>query len=430
MDALGSSIQVDTRGAEILRVLPRIHEEVNEEWISDKSRFSYDGLKKQRLTVPLRRTKEGTFEELTWEEAMSVVARKLNEINGNEMSAIIGGFADVESIVALKDLLNRFDCDNFEIRTDAPKFSADLRPGYIMNSRISGIEDTDLILLVGVNPKLENPVLNTRILKAVKRGAKVAVIGTPVDLGYDYTHLGNTTSTLVEIAEGSHPFCARLSNAKLPMVLLGSRTLERPDGHGILSATKYLSNHSNIVNPAEGWNGFNILHSEGSRVGALDIGISSITDPNHKPKLVYILGADNIRTEDIPEDAFVIYQGTHGDEGAYFADIILPGAAYTEKSATFVNTEGRVQQSRLVVQPPGVAKEDWKIIRALSEECGQSLPYDNIEEMRYRIAELAPHLLKYDHIEPSLFSKLALHVPDQTEVNLTPLNDTIDVSSG
>lgn len=165
------------------------------------------------------------------------------------------------------------------------------------------------------------------------------------------------------------------------MVILGSRALERKDGEGLLNAVKHISNNTPIVNQAEGWNGFNILHHEGSRVGALDIGISSNTDPNFKPKLVYILGADNIRTEDIPEDAFVIYQGTHGDEGAYFADIILPGAAYTEKSATFVNTEGRVQVSRLVVQPPGVAKEDWKVIRALSEECGQSLPYDNHEEV-------------------------------------------------
>lgn len=297
------------------------------------------------------------------------------------MSAIIGNFADVESIVALKDLLNRLDCDNFEIRSDAPKLNADLRSSYIMNSKITGIDDTDLILLVGVNLKTENPVLNARMLKAVKRGAKVAIIGSPSDLSYEYTHLGNTTRTLSEIAEGKHPFLARLKKAKLPMVIVGSRSLEREDGEAILEAVKKIANSTGVVNEEQGWNGFNILHHEGSRCGALDIGISSMTDPKFKPKLVYILGADNIRTQDIPEDAFVIYQGTHGDEGAYFADLILPGAAYTEKSATFVNTEGRVQVSRLVVTAPGVAKEDWKIIRALSEEVGQSLPYDNHEEV-------------------------------------------------
>ena len=343
------------------------------------------------------------------------------------MSAIIGNFADVESVVSLKDLLNRFDCDNFEVRSDAPKLSADLRASYVMNSRITGTEDADLILLVGVNPRTDAPVFNARILKAVKRGAKVFVVGSGMDLGYEYTHLGTTTRTLVEIAEGKNPFCARLMNAKLPMVIVGARSLEREDGQAILDAAKTISKNSSVLNESQGWNGFNVLHHEGSRVGALDVGISSTVTPGFKPKLVYILGADNIRTEDIPSDAFVIYQGTHGDEGAYFADLILPGAAYTEKTATFVNTEGRVQVSRLVVQPPGVAKEDWKIIRALSEECGQALPYDNHEELRYRIAELAPHLLKYDFIEGSLFSSLALDVNSGSDLIISPINDTIDV---
>lgn len=196
-----------------------------------------------------------------------------------------------------------------------------------------------------------------------------------------YIHLGNSTNTLINIAEGTHPFCARLANAAKPMLLVGARTLERQDGTGILSACHTISNHSNVLNTADGWNGFNVLHHEGARVGALDIGISSYTNPDVTPKLVYILGADNIKTEDIPEDAFVIYQGSHGDEGSYFADLILPGAAYTEKNGTYVNTEGRVQQARLVIQPPGLAQEDWKIIRALSEETGIVLNYDNIEEV-------------------------------------------------
>ena len=223
------------------------------------------------------------------------------------------------------------------------------------------------------------------------------------------------------------------------MLIVGSRTLERQDGTGILSACHSISLHSNILNPSANWNGFNVLHHEGSRVGALDVGISTYNTSDKPPKLVYILGADNIRTEDIPSDAFVIYQGSHGDEGSYFADLILPGCAYTEKNGTYVNTEGRVQQGRLVIPPPGLAQEDWKIIRALSEETGVVLNYDNIEEvttssflltlqLRYRIAELAPHLLKNDYTEPSLMGQIALQtLPKETEVEITPLNDTIDV---
>lgn len=196
-----------------------------------------------------------------------------------------------------------------------------------------------------------------------------------------YIHLGNSTKTLLDIAQGSHPFCARLANADKPMLIVGARTLERQDGAGILSACHTIANHSNVLDSASGWNGFNVLHHEAARVGALDVGISSYVNPDVHPKLVYILGADNIKTEDIPEDAFVIYQGSHGDEGAYFADLILPGATYTEKNGTYVNTEGRVQQGRLVIPPPGFAQEDWKIIRALSEETGIMLNYDNIEEV-------------------------------------------------
>lgn len=262
MDALGSNIQVDTRGAEILRVLPRVNEEVNEEWISDKSRFSYDGLKKQRLTVPLRRKADGTFEELTWAEALELAAKNLLQTPGNQISAIIGNHTDVEACIAVKDLLNRLDCDNFEIRSDAPKINADLRSSYIMNSKVSGLEDSDFLLLVGVNSKYESPVLNARILKAVRRGMKVAVIGTPVDLGFDYIHLGNSTKTLQEVAEGRHPACARLSAAKLPILLVGSRALERADGEAILNACKTIATNSKVINEAEGWNGFGILHHE------------------------------------------------------------------------------------------------------------------------------------------------------------------------
>jgi len=257
---------------------------------------------------------------------------------------------------------------------------------------------------------------------------KVALIGIGVDLNYPYLHLGNSTKTLLEIAEGKHPFCARLAKAKMPMIIVGSQTLERPDGRAVLEAVRTISENSPVINKELGWNGFNILHRDLARVGALDVGIASIPNPNaKKPKFVFLLGADNIRTDDIPEDAFVVYLGTQGDNGAYFADIVLPGVSYVEKSTTYVNTEGRVQVTRLAVSPPGQARNDWEIIRALSEESGQTLPYDTIEEIRYRIAELAPHLLKYDYIEPTVFGEYgvkSLKVPEK--MNLSPIVDNID----
>ena len=288
--------------------MPRIHEEVNEEWLSDKGRFTYDGLKKQRITLPLIKRSDGTFEEMEWLDAITEVAEKMNQTQGNEMAAIFGEFSDVESIIALKDLMNRFDCDNFEIRSDATKLNADLRSSYVMNSGIVGIEDADFMLIVGTNPRTESPVLNARILKAVRHNnLKVAYIGPAVDLGYDYIHLGNSTKTLMEVTEGRHPICARLANSELPILMTCSRTLERTDGKGLLSALSDIALNSNVINEENGWNGFNVLHSDGARVGALDVGITNNYNPDVKPKFVFILGADNIRSEDIPSDAFVVY---------------------------------------------------------------------------------------------------------------------------
>jgi len=389
METLGSSIQVDYRGSEIMRILPRIHEEVNEEWLSDKSRHAFDGLKRQRLTIPLAKVKnaEGKeeFVEQSWEEILPAISKKLANLSGDQIAAVVGEFADCETLVALKDLLNRLDCDNFEVRQSVPRLDCDFRSSYLMNSKIVGVEDTDLLLLIGTNPKYESPVFNSRILKATKRNnLRVALIGTAHDLTYKYLHLGTTLKPLLEISEGKHPFAQILKQAKLPMVVVGNSVLARRDGAAVLDLIKQLSLNSPIVNKAAGWNGFNILHQEVGRLSALELGLATRNSKINKEKLklVFVLGADNnIRVDDIPKDAVVVYLGTHGDEGAYFADFILPSAAYTEKSCTFVNMEGRVQLSRLVVQPPGLAKEDWQIIRALSEEVGQTLPYDNVEEV-------------------------------------------------
>lgn len=297
-----------------------------------------------------------------------------------------------------------------------------------MNSRITGVDETDLLILVGCNPKLEAPVLNARIRKASKlNGLDVALIGSASNLTYDYQHLGNTAQVIKDLAEGNHPFSERLSKAELPMILVSSTVLERTDGAAIMNYIYKLGETTNLINKKEKWNGINILHNEASRVGALDLGIAPKTSSTHKPKVVYLLGADNFRHEEIPEDAFVIYQGHSGDEGAYYADLIIPGASYLEKQGLYVNTDGRPQQTRSAQSPPGFGREDWMILRALSEELGTPLPYDSLDEVRTRIAELAPHLIKFDVIENSGFEHLALKFDSKnTKLNNTPLTDNTD----
>ncbi|KAM3131755.1 hypothetical protein pb186bvf_016151 [Paramecium bursaria] len=426
-DTIIPNIQVDTRGAEVMRVLPRVNEEVNEEWLNDKSRHAFDGLKKQRITLPYYRDAQGNFVDLTWEEALNKAQQQLL-VKGDEIVGVIGEFADIESIVALKDLLNKLDSDNFEIRgKGVPHLNPDFRANYLMNSKITGIEEADVLLLVGTNPKIESPLLNSRILRATRRNnLKVFLIGPPNDLLYNYVHLGNNASIVQEIASGTHPFAQRIKNAKLPLILAGSGIFERADGDAIHNALRTISQNSPVINPQAGWNGFNLLHKELGRLNALELGITPkrSTTP---PKVVILLGTDNnLSPSDIPKDAFVIYIGTHGDEGAYYADLILPGAAYTEKNGTYVSTEGRVQNTRLAVPPPQLAKQDWEIIRALSEVTGQSLSYDTLEELRFRVAELAPHLLKYDYIEPTIFGKFALQQQAQQAIYSTPFVDSID----
>mmetsp|Transcript_44007 Transcript_44007/g.42586 ORF Transcript_44007/g.42586 Transcript_44007/m.42586 type:complete len:338 (-) Transcript_44007:23-1036(-) len=297
-----------------------------------------------------------------------------------------------------------------------------------MNSSLSGVDEADLLVLVGTNPKLEAPVFNARIRKSHNlNGLEVALIGSAPNLPYNYTHLGNSPLTLKQLAEGNHPFFERLKQAELPMLLVGVDALERADGEGIMNLIYELASKTNLINDKEKWNGINILHREASRVGALDLGIlPQKPDPSHKPKVVYLLGADNFRQEEIPEDAFVIYHGHTGDEGAYYADLIIPGASYLERSGSYVNTDGRVQNCRAAIAPPGFAKEDWMVFRALSEEMGIPLPYDSMDEVRTRLAELAPHLIKYDHIEVSGNEGLGQRVSGSTAVNGTPLTDNVD----
>lgn len=415
LDAVGSNIMVSTRGGEVMRVMPRLNEDVNEEWISDKTRFAYDGLKRQRLTQPIVKDDSGQLTPTTWEDALTRIAGALQSVQGSEVAVIAGGMADAEALVSLKDLLNRLDSENLCTEELFPMAGAgtDLRSNYLLNSRIAGIEDCDLLLLVGTNPRYEAPLFNARIRKSwLHNELRVAMVGHNVDLSYTYDHLGEETSILKELANGTHPFCQVLSASKRPVVVVGSSALQREDGAAILSAVSTIAQNARTSSGVEeGWKVLNVLHRVASQVAALDLGYKAGVDAirNNPPKVLFLLGADAgcITRADLPKDSLIIYQGHHGDVGAPMADIILPGAAYTEKNGTYVNTEGRSQHTRVAVTAPGMAREDWKIIRAVSELAGVTLPYDSLEDVRARLAEVSPNLVRYDDVEEANYFKQA-----------------------
>lgn len=357
---------------------------------------------------------------------MSLAAQKLTSVSGDKIQGVIGQFQDVEGIMAYKDLMNRLNCDNLDVRSNQAELNCDFRSQYLMNSRIVGIDETDLLIFIGSNPKTENPVLNARIRKAVNvNGLDVAVIGPANNLTYNYSHLGNSLQTLKEIADGTHPFCERLAQAELPMIVVGDDTLARKDGKAVQNLINEIASKTNLINEEEGWNGINILHQDASTVGKLDLGIVPQTSMDGA-KVVVLFGADNFRHEDIPEDAYVIYMGTSGDEGVYYADLILPTSSYLERDGTYVNLDGRVQQTRSAVTPPGFARDDWMVLRALSEELGTPLPYDSLDEVRTRLAEIAPHLVRYDTIESCSFDRIALTDSGDRQVSRAILTDAVD----
>ena len=402
-DAVGASIRIDSRGPEVLRILPRLNEDVNEEWLGDKSRFSLDGLKRRRLDKPWVK-REGKLHAATWPEAFAAIAAKLRGPAGERIGAIAGDLCDAESMLALKDLMTALGSSNLDCRQDGAKLSNTRRDHYVFNTQIAGIEDAGAILLIGTNPRREAPVLNARIRKAwTQSGAKIALIGAETDLTYPLTHLGTGPEAL---ADGEK----FLTGAKHPMVIVGQGALTRPDGAAILAAAWGIATRAGALT-AE-WHGFNVLHTAAARVGALDLGFlpgASGKDLNAMMNggvdVLWLLGADEFDTSTIGADTFVIYQGHHGDKGAARADVILPGAAYTEKSGTYVNTEGRAQRGFRAIHPPGDAREDWRILRALSTELGRTLPYDTIEALRARLEQINPvfanlgFLPKFGHSE-------------------------------
>jgi len=385
MDAVGSNIRVDARGAAVMRFLPRLHEDVNEEWISDKTRFVYDGLKKRRLDRPYVR-KSGKLQEASWAEAFDAIKKKLKGVKGEEIAGLIGDLADMEAMLALKGLLSDLGSARIEARTDGAAIDASVRSGYLMNSTIAGIEDADFLLMIGTNPRTEAPLVNTRIRKSVRHlGLKVANIGSAEDLTYKVEELGDDAALLEQVLAGNHDVSKALKSAERPMVLIGQGALKRGDGAAILKAARDVADKYCM---RDDWKGFNMLHTAASRVGAMDLGLASDGGVNAiladaeagKLKAVFNLGADEVDTSAL-EKTFTVYIGTHGDEGVKNADVILPAAAYTEKSGTYINTEGRVQLTRKAVFAPGEAREDWTIFRALSDVLGNTLPYDNLGQL-------------------------------------------------
>ena len=394
MDAVGSNISVDTRGAAVMRILPRLNEDVNEEWISDKTRFVYDGLRKRRLDRPYVR-KNKKLEEATWGEAFEAIKKKLKGVSGDEIAAIVGDLADMEAMLALKDLMASLGASRIEGRQDGAAIDASVRAGYLFNTGIAGIEEADYLLLVGCDPRNEAPIINTRIRKAVRHlGLKVGNIGNAVDLTYKVEEFGDDATILKAMSTGRHDAAKALKAAKNPMIIVGQAALAREDGAAVLKAVRDIADRYCV---REGWNGFNMLHTAAARVGAMDLGLTTeggvdaILDDAKAGKLkaVFLLGADEVDTADLAK-TFTVYLGTHGDEGVKNADVILPGAAYTEKSGTYINTEGRVQRTEKAVFAPGDAREDWTILRALSDIVGTTLPYNTIGELRARLADVAP----------------------------------------
>jgi NADH dehydrogenase (ubiquinone) Fe-S protein 1 len=393
-DAVGSNIVINTRGTEVMRVLPRLNEEVNEEWISDKTRFAYDGLKRQRLTVPMVK-QDGVLQPTTWEHALTYVAGRIGGVKGSEIQAFAGNLADAEAMVSLKDFMNKLGCNHVECRQDATHACADLRGSYVLNSGIASLEDADAVLLLGTNPRVEAPLVNTRLRKGwLQNGLQIGYVGAPMDLTYSTEHIGDGAEALQMLADGRHPFCQVLAQAESPVIILGTGLLARPDAMQLMPTISQLVQLSGVHRPDEGWNGFNVLQTASSRVAGLDLGLTA-PPCSSPPKVVYLLGADDIE-QDIPKDAFVVYQGHHGDRGATIADVILPTTAYTEKDSSYCNTEGRLQYTKTAVVAPGEARDDWKVLRALSEVMGCTLPYDTLQQVRERVVEIAPNMATVD----------------------------------
>ncbi|MEM8691114.1 MAG: NADH-quinone oxidoreductase subunit NuoG [Pseudomonadota bacterium] len=389
MDALGSNIRVDTKGREVMRFLPRNHDGVNEEWISDKTRFVWDGLRRQRLDKPYVR-ENGKLSAATWPDALAKVAEAIK--GAKTLSGLVGDLVPVEATYALKQMIEE-QGGMVECRTDGVKLPAGNRSAYVGNATIEEIDEANNILLIGTNPRLEAPVLNARIRKAWLRGAKVARIGAKADLTYDVIQIGTGREALAGLAAMDHSDKHDLNG----IIIVGQGVLTGSDGAEVLATIHRMAEtaQSKLL----------ILHTAAARVGAMDVGATCDggVEAALKADVVYNLGVDEI---DVPAGAFVIYQGSHGDRGAHRADVILPGAAYTEEQGLFVNTEGRPQLALRASFAPGEAKENWAILRALSAEIEATQPWDSLAQLRQALVEDIPHLKKVDEVPENEWQSL------------------------
>jgi len=426
LDGIGSNIRVDVRGNEVMRVLPRQNDAINEEWINDKTRFAVDGLKYRRLDKPYIR-ENGRLVPASWQDAFTCIADKIRDTASTKVAAIAGNLADCEAMFALKSLLTMIGSPHMDCRQDEAEYDISTRAAYIMNSGIAGIDEADAILLIGTNPRHEGTLINARIRRRwLQGGCRVGMVGVPVDLGYPYKYIGDNPQCLTALINGEGDFARILAEAKKPMFIVGAGALARPDGSVLHRYVKELAEHFNAIR--EDWNGFNVLQHAASRVGGLDLGFlpqaggfSTRSILNGQMHVIWLLGADEANLSRI-DNAFVIYQGHHGDVGAERADVILPGAAYTEKTGIYVNTEGRSQMALQATFPPGDAREDWKIIRALSDIMGSPLPFDTLAELREQMIATTPSLENLGQIEKAEW--LTFGFPGS--VSKTPFAPVID----
>jgi NADH-quinone oxidoreductase subunit G len=403
MDALGCAIRIDTRGSEVMRILPRANDDINDEWISDKTRHVVDGLRTQRLDQPYVR-ENGKLRPATWSQAFAAIAARVGKASPKRIGAMVGDLAGVEEIFALKDLMTRLSVGNLDCRQDGSALDpAWGRASYLFNATIPGIDAADALLIVGSNPRREAAILNARIRKRWRAGKfPVGLIGPKADLTYTYDYLGAGPETLAAIAR--HSFADNLRKAERPLVLVGAGALTRGDGAAVASLAAKAAVELGAVK--DGWNGYCVLHSAASRAGALDLGFVPGQGALSARQMaaygtldvLFLLGVDEV---DIAPGAFVIYIGTHGDRGATRADVVLPGAAYPEKSAIYVNTEGRVQMAARASFPPGDAREDWAILRALSDVLKNRLPYDSLAALRQNLFKAHPHMMRIGQVAPA-----------------------------
>ena len=426
MDAVGSNIIINTRGNEVMRILPYTNEDINEEWISDKTRFFYDGLKYQRLDRPYLKQKS-KLEESSWEIALNMLAERIKKTKAEKIGAIAGDLTDVETMFVVKDYLKALGNNNTDCRQNGSKLSNENRAQYLFNTSIRGIEEADHCLLIGCNPRYEATMINARIRKAyLNNKLPIAVIGNSNNLTYPYKHLGDNPWILKQITDGIHPICKEIKKAKKPMVILGEHLTTQEDYEAYEYFVNKLVNQCNYN--SNDWNGYNILHTAASRVGGLDIGFipkengMNTNEILKKCEIIILLGADEIDLKKVNPKAFIVYIGHHGDRAAEIADLILPAPAFTEKNSTYVNLEGRVQNTFAAADKLGESRIDWQIILDLAKLTNVKLQYNNLNEIRKGMS-------KVNSIFKNIDLKSYYDLPKNSLKQATFTKDKIDVKN-